>query len=220
MRLAILFDIDGTLMDTLDTIVAAMNAAADELAVSPRFTAGELRPMIGMPVERQLEELRRVTGGIAREFAERYYAHFTRRVERGVRLYPDVKSTFPQLADRRIGTMSTRRRKEAVHMLRLAGLERSFTAIVGGDQVARPKPNPDLTLFAARALRTKPANCVAVGDNAVDILAGRAAGMATVAALYGYGDPNALRAAGPDASVNRFSELPAIMEQLDRRVTP
>ena len=103
-------------------------------------------------------------------------------------------------------------------MLRLTSLERYFTVVVGGDQVGRPKPNPDLPLFAAKALQMKPVNCVAVGDNPVDLLAGRAAGMATVAALYGYGDPNAVRAAAPDASMTRFSELPTILEQLDRRV--
>lgn len=214
MPLAILFDIDGTLMDTLDTIVEAMNAAAAALRVAPPFGTQELRPMIGMPVERQLAELRGISGPLAPEFMERYYAHFTRLIERDVRLYPGVRETFPLLAHLRIGTMSTRRRNEAWHMLRLAGLETYFRAIVGGEEAPRPKPHPDLPLLAAKALEVDPADCVAVGDSPVDILAGRAAGMRTVAASYGYGDPGALRGAGPDASMERFAELPAILERL------
>ncbi len=216
MALAVLFDIDGTLMDTLDAIVEAMNAAAWELGVSPPFRADELRPMIGTPVQRQLGELRKVTGPRADDFTERYYAHFTQIVEGGVRLFPGVRETFPSLADRKIGTMSTRRRNEARHMLRVAKLEAYFLAIVGGDDVRRPKPNPDLPLLAAQALRVDPAECVVVGDSPVDIGAGHAAGMRAIAALYGYGEADAIRAANPDASVERFVDLPATLTRLDR----
>lgn len=201
MRLSLLFDIDGTLLDTLEAIVEAMNAACAEFAIVP-FRADELRPMIGTPVQRQLQALRDVTGRVVDEFTERYYEHFTRLVDRGVRPYPDVHETFPLLVGRKIGTMSTRRRNEARHMLRVAGLEPYFHEVIGGDDVARPKPNPDLPVFGARALGVDPANCAVVGDSPVDIRAGRSAGMRAIAVSYGYGDPFALVAEKPDAMVD------------------
>ncbi len=215
MALAILFDIDGTLLDTLDAIIEAMNRACADLSVSPLFRADELRPMIGTPVQRQLKELRAITGPLADEFTDRYYAHFTQLVEMGVVPYPGVKETFPSFRGRAITTMSTRRRGEAAHMLRVARLDSYFRAIVGGDEVQRPKPNPDLPLHGAKALGARPQDCVVVGDSPVDVRAGRAAGMKTVAVTYGYGDRLALRDSAPDAMIEVFDHLPRVLEDLE-----
>src|SRR5207244_7939889 len=120
--------------------------------VVPEFREDELRPTIGKPVPRQLDELRGISGPLADAFTDRYYVHFTRLVERGVRLYPGVAETFPRLADRRIGTMSTRRRYQVARMLQAVRLESFFHAIVGGDDVTRPKPSPGLPPPRAQAL--------------------------------------------------------------------
>ena len=215
MALAVLFDLDGTLMDTLASIVEAMNEAAAEFHVVPEFREDELRPTIGKPVRRQLDELRGISGPLADAFTDRYYAHYTRLVERGVRLYPGVAETFPRLADRRIGTMSTRRRYQVARMLQAVRLESFFHAIVGGDDVTRPKPSPDLPLLAAQVLGVSADRCAVVGDSPVDILAGHAAGMKAVAALYGYGDPDRVAEARPDATIRSFSELPDALERLE-----
>lgn len=102
-------------------------------------------------------------------------------------------------------------------MLRVAGVDRYFRAIVGGDEVPRPKPSPDLPLHAARALRVPPSRAAVVGDSPVDILAGRAAGTWTVAATYGYGELPALREAGPNAEIARFPDLPDVLDDLESR---
>lgn len=212
--LALLVDIDGTLLDTLDSIIEGMNLALAEVREPPLRTE-ELRPLIGMPVQRQMKLLRGMEGPVVRRITDRYYEHFHAIVDRGVRLYPGVAATLESLANRRIATMSTRRRDEARHMLRVAGIERYFTAIVGGDEVSRPKPHPDLPRFAADALRVPVSQAVVVGDSAVDIEAGRAAGTWTIAATYGYGDPAALSEARPDAELARFSDLPRALGDLE-----
>jgi len=212
--LALLLDIDGTLMDTFDLILEAMNLAISEPRVEP-LRAEELRPLIGMPVEVQMKILRGMEGPAVRAIADRYYEEFHRLVDRGLRLYPGVAETLERLRDRPIATMSTRRREEARHMLEVAGIDRYFRAIVGGDEVARPKPNPDLPLHAARALRVPPSRAAVVGDSPVDIEAGRGAGTRTIAATYGYGEVRALRAANPDAEIARFADLPAVLAALE-----
>ena len=213
MGFALLFDIDGTLVETLNLIIAAMNGALAESGAAP-LVAEDLRPLIGMPVPRQLKILRGMEGPIVDEITDGYYRRFGTLVEEGVRLYPGVADTLAALAaldGRRIGTMTTRRRGNARRMLEVGGIARHFTAIVGGDEVPRPKPNPDLPRFAARAIGADPGQCVVVGDAPVDMLAGRAAGMRTVAVTYGYGDPAELRAATPDATIDAFGDLPAVL---------
>ncbi len=216
MPLALLFDIDGTLIETLDAIFDSMNAALAEFREGP-LTREELRPLIGMPVQRQLDLLRGMSGPIVDEITDRYYAHFMHHVDKGLPLYPGVKETFPALAGRAISTMTTRRRQGAKRMLEVAGILPYFKVVVGGDEVSRPKPFPDLPLFSARALGEPPDSCVVVGDSPVDILAGRSARMWTVAVTYGYGNASAIREAKPHATIHRFAELPEVLEGYEAR---
>lgn len=217
MVLALLFDIDGTLMDTFDAILVSMNAALAEYHVEA-LTREELRPLIGMPVQRQMDLLRGMQGSVVDRITDRYYEHFMERVEAGLPLYPGVRETLEQLSRRPISTMTTRRLQGARRMLEVSGIAPFFKAIVGGDEVSRPKPYPDLPLFSARTLGVAPERCVVVGDAPVDILAGRSARMWTVAAAYGYGTAVALHEAKPHATIQRFQELPAALEDLESRV--
>jgi len=214
VALALLFDIDGTLMDTLDAIVEAMSLALAEVG-QPPLRAGELRPLIGRPVPYQMKVLRDMEGPVVDRITDAYYAHFGRIIEADPRLYPGVAETFGALTGRRISTMTTRRRRNAERMLQAAGIAGHFTAIVGGDEVSHPKPAPDLPRHAARAIGVRPPSCVIVGDAPVDIEAGRAAGSWTVAVGYGYGDPSALREAEPDRFIDRFKELPQVLARFD-----
>lgn len=195
-------------------IVEAMNVALAEVG-EPPLRAEEIRPLIGMPVTRQMKILRGREGPLVARITDRYYEQFGALVERGVRLYPGVRETLVALSDRPIGTMTTRRRRNAERMLAVGGVASCFRAIVGGDEVSRPKPNPDLPLHAAKAIRAAPSECVVVGDAPVDVLAGRAAGMRTVAVTYGYGEPAELRAAAPDALIERFPDLPAALRRFE-----
>jgi len=193
-----------------------MNAALAEFRESP-LTQDELRPLVGMPVRRQLDILRGMSDPVVDKIADRYYVHFMGFVDRGLPLYPGVVETFPHLAGRAIGTMTTRRRDGAKRMLEVAGLLPYFRTVVGGDEVSRPKPFPDLPLHSAAALGVRPEACAIIGDSPVDILAGRAARMWTIAVTYGYGDPGALREAKPHEFLSRFEDLPRVLEDLDAR---
>lgn len=208
---------DGTLFDTLDIIVEAMNAALRELRLPP-LEREELRPLIGMPVRRQMLILRGMKGNIVDRIGNLYYRHFITLIDDRLRTFPGVGETLKALSGRPIGTVTTRRQAVARRMLQIGGLEEYFTAITGGDQVSRPKPYPDLVLRAAKALGAPPSKCVVVGDAPVDIEAGNAAGARTVAAMYGYGDREALRKAGPDAEMEQFSDLRQIVQRMERAV--
>ncbi len=146
-----------------------------------------------------------------------YYRHFERRVAEGIPLYPRVPETLEALGDRPIGTMTTRRTAVARRMLRGARLEPRFTAVVGGDQVTRPKPHPELVYLAATAVGRPATACIVVGDAPVDVLAGRRAGAWTVAATYGYGDLEDLRQAGPHAEISSVEDLLPVVRALEAK---
>lgn len=210
----ILLDVDGTLFDSFPAILASMNDALEETG-DPPLRAGELRPLIGMPVRRQMALLRGMEGPAVAPLRDGYYRHFQRRVEEGIPLFPGVAETLERLGGRAIGTMTTRRTAVARRMLETAHIVERFVAIVGGDQVTRPKPHPDLVRVAAEAIGTRPRECVAVGDAAVDILAGRRAGAWTVAATYGYGALEDLRRAEPHAEIASIGDLVPVLEGLE-----
>ncbi|MDX1534099.1 MAG: HAD family hydrolase [Thermoplasmata archaeon] len=214
MQRALLLDIDGTLFDSFEAILASMNEALAEDGEPPLLET-DLRPLIGMPVRRQMALIRGMEGPAVERLSERYYLHFEEHVEAGIALYPGVRETLETLAERPIGTITTRRTAVARRMLEGADLSVFFTSVTGGDAVARPKPAPDLVHHAARAVGRSASDCVAVGDAPVDLRAGRAAGARTVAALYGYGGVEALREVEPDGEIPTFSDLPATLEELD-----
>ncbi len=213
MPKALLFDIDGTLIDTFDYILEAMNLAMMDASMAP-LERDELMPLIGRDVASQMAILRRVSGRVVDDIHEAYYRHFMEFVRRGVRLYPGVRATLEGLPGYLIGTITTRRRFVARQMLVIGRIEKHFTAIVGGDEVERPKPHPDLIHRACEALHVAPSEAVAIGDSPVDILAGRAAGALTVAAMYGYGRKEELVKSKPDETVKAFSELPEALARL------
>ncbi len=218
MLRALLFDIDGTLMDTFDAILESMNVALQEVGMDS-LTREELRPLIGRTVASQMDILRGVTGAVVDSIHETYYRAFAERVRSGVRLYPGVRETLEALTDYSIGTITTRRRTVAQLMLRVGRIDGHFTAIVGGDEVSRPKPYPDLVQRACAALNVSPHEAVAVGDSPVDILAGRSAGTLTVAVMYGYGAKEELIDSAPDATIADFRELPKALKGLSVTVS-
>src|SRR2546425_10107040 len=97
--LALLLDIDGTLLDTFDAILEAMNVALAEFDVRP-LGAEELRPLVGMPVQRQMKTLRDMEGPVVERITDRYYRVFHDLVDRGVRPCPGVPETLAGLAGR------------------------------------------------------------------------------------------------------------------------
>ncbi len=217
MLKALLFDIDGTLVDTLDAIHKSMNLAMEEVGAKP-LRREELRPLIGTTVASQLAALRGMSGQIVETVHEAYYRHFADIVRDGVRLYPGVRETLEVLRGYAMGTITTRRSRVARMMLRVGHIERYFSTVVGGDEVSRPKPYPDLVKLSCDSLGVPPREAVAVGDSPVDILAGKGAGTQTVAVLYGYGERDEIEEAEPEETIGDFMELPAAIRRLEGRV--
>ena len=110
------------------------------------------------------------------------------------------------------GIVTNKATRFAVPLVAALGLAERAAALVCGDTVAHAKPHPAPLLEAARRLGVAPADCVYVGDDRRDVDAGRAAGMRTIVAAWGYlGDGDARQAWGADHLIARPDELPGLI---------
>lgn len=186
---AVLFDLDGTLADTAPDLCAPANRmlrarGMDELPVADlgRFSSSGARGLLGRAF------------GITPDHVdyEAMRMEFLRGYEEGLcvhtALFPGMDRLLQMLEGAGIawGVVSNKTEVYVVPILEQMGLGARSACAVGGDTAARAKPHPDPLLLAAERMAVDPAQCVYVGDDERDIVAGRAAGMVTVAAAYGY----------------------------------
>lgn len=212
---AVLFDIDGTLLDTKDKWVGAFNATLAALGRSLMPPADVVR-WIGTPFDVLMTRV----CGLSLDEASRAEAEFTRReremLRDGVKTFPGIREILPDLGPWRLAAVSNKHSDAARDALRIAGLLDAFGAVVGGDLAGRKKPDPEPVLRAAVLLGVRPDACALVGDTENDVRAGHAAGARTIGATWGYGGRASLESAGVDYLI----ETPAALPPLLRALTP
>lgn len=205
-RAAFLFDLDGTLADTLGDIAATTNHVRVRYGLAP-LTREEVRSMIGDGARVLLRRaLAHGPGGdlppgIDLEEAVRAYReHHLDQCTRTAALYPGVRTHLERLheAGHPLAVVTNKPEEYARLVVRHLGLTGMFPVLVGGDSLAQRKPHPLPVLHALEALGTVAATATMVGDSENDVRSGRAAGTRTIAVLYGYGSEAVLRAAGAD----------------------
>lgn len=186
---AVLFDLDGTLVDSaLD-----LGAAADKLRTDrglPGLGIGCYRAMAGAGARGMLG----VAFGITPEhpdFAalrEEFFVSYERRLTAHTVPFEGVQDLIDRLQTAGLpwGVVTNKSERFSVPLTRSLPLFASAGVLVSGDTTPFSKPHPEPLLEAARRLGVDPAACIYVGDDERDIMAGRAAGMGTVAATYGY----------------------------------
>jgi phosphoglycolate phosphatase len=203
---AVLFDLDGTVLDTAPDLIAACNVALTEAGLPPcpteqakPYISGGARSMLGYWVVKTLEQ--RPVGNFPHpnEVSEQNTALFERLMERMLDYYEDnlahktqyfegMESVLDELDARGLpwGIVTNKLSRFTEPLTRALHLNRRTGCIISGDTTAERKPHPLPLLEASQRLGRKAEHCVYVGDAARDIEAGRRAGMSTLAALYGY----------------------------------
>lgn len=186
---AVLFDLDGTLIDSAPDL----GAAADEMLVSRGLCPKSLRayrPHAGSGARGMLH----VAFGLTPEhadydqFKEEFFLRYAACLTRQTRPFDEVEPLLVSLIERGLlwGIVTNKAQRFTSPIVRSLRLFDSAATVICGDTTAHAKPHPEPLLEAARRLSLSPAQCIYVGDDERDIVAGRAAGMRTVAARYGY----------------------------------
>jgi pyrophosphatase PpaX len=210
---AVLLDLDGTLVDTVPFILASMRHAFADRARCP--TDDEWIAGIGTPLRVQLQAFAEGAGDVEALVA-RYRAHQREHHDRQTRAYPGALDAVKTLRARGhpIAIVTGKLAEGAQRALRHVGLAPYVDALVGADACARHKPDPEPVLVALERVGRTPAEALFVGDSAVDVAAGNAAGVVTVAATWGACTREALAAARPARFLDDVAALPALVREL------
>lgn len=215
-KTALVFDLDGTLVDSLADLQAALNEMLRGFA-RHELSADQVRRMIGDGTHALVERALRATGDVndLENAHQRFLDFYQAAPTRLSRLYPGVATTLRSLTESgaRLGICTNKQQKSTFAVLDGFGIAKYFEVIVGGDAVRFRKPDPRHLLAALEQLRASPEESVMIGDGENDYTAARAAGVSVILMRYGYlhVPPETL---APDAWLDRFAEIPAALDGL------
>jgi len=212
---AVLFDLDGTLIDSIPLIVASMRHAFDGHPRPP--PEAEWVSLIGTPLDAMIRRWA-VDEADVQRLKERYKAHQWANHDAMVHAFPGVPALLDALAARgvRMAVVTSKLEPSARRSLDFLGLSRHFALVVGLEATERHKPDPAPVLHALGVLGCDPGEAAFVGDSPHDVEAGNAAGVATVATLWGPFSREALAVARPRAWAATPAELLRVLEGLGR----
>jgi 2-phosphoglycolate phosphatase len=210
---AVLFDLDGTLADTAADLGNALNRVRADRALPP-LPLATLRPQASHGARGLLA----AGFGIGKEHADfpplrdAFLAYYAEALCEHTTLFPEADRVLAEIERRglRWGIVTNKAARFTVPVVERLALAARAGAVICGDTTAQSKPHPAPLLAGATALEVEPAQCVYVGDAERDIIAGRAAGMHTLFAAYGY-----VGADETPAAWNADGELDSLPELLD-----
>lgn len=206
---AILFDLDGTLLNSFDLIAASFRYAG-RAVLGREFTDHDVAAHWGEPLSRRFAAIdsRRIPDLIAA-----YTAHYELYHEQMAAPFPGVLQMLRALAHRgfRLGVVTSKRRRPMEQALEAFGFAPYIEGAVCAEDVVSPKPAPDSVVEAARRLSIPAGEAWMVGDGVFDIQAAHAAGTVSVAALWGTREREALLASNPDYVAERPADVVALV---------
>lgn len=212
---AVLFDLDGTLIDSAQDLVASIRYAAEN--VFPGREAPEAEDVlaqVGKPLEAIASEFGfAVADADVRRFVDVYRAHYAEHFNEHTRLYPQVEELLDHLktAGAKLAVVTAKHQTQADFVLAGCGLARYFDYVHGWQEGRRHKPHPEPVLTALARLETAAGAAIMVGDSELDIDAARAAGVDTCAVTYGFRPAWLLRSYRPDYLVMRAADIGPIV---------
>lgn len=207
----VLFDLDGTLLDTIPMILDSFRHVL-KVRFDAELSDAELIDGIGTPLITQCEALQQrflghVDPALTEDLVQTYLTHNHAIHDERVQAFPQVPEMLDRLAARgaRMGIVTSKGHAIAQRGLQLCGLDHHFEVLIGRDDVQKHKPLPDPIWAALEAMGEPAGRALYVGDSHYDLYAGRAAGTATAAALWGPFPRTRLEPAEP----NHWLESPA-----------
>jgi phosphoglycolate phosphatase len=207
----LIFDLDGTLVNTLEDIAASVNYTLARLG-SPLLPLDTVRQYVGDGIEMLMS---RSLGGRERRLDDAvslYKDHHRRNLVVRSALYPSVRETLEHFKSLPLAMISNKSAEFIGPLLDGLGIGQYFKLIIGADAGLPLKPAPDAVLRILSELRVRQERAAIVGDGTSDILAGRAAGVLTCAVTYGFRSEDELRKAGPDYLIHEMSELKTLFK--------
>lgn len=208
----LLFDLDGTLVDSLELILSSYrHTMAEHLGRVP--PDDDWLVTMGRPLRVQLESFAQTPEQLEAMF-QTYVEHNEANNQRLIRPFPGMREAIESLREAgfRMGVVTSKIGEHARRELRSCGLDGLFDGMVAADDVQRPKPDPEPVLRGLQSIGAAADEALMVGDSLFDLEAARAAGVDTAAALWGPFDRARLAAGVPTHWVRHIDDLLVLLE--------
>jgi phosphoglycolate phosphatase len=205
----IIFDLDGTLVDSIADLTNALNYAIEASGLE-KLTTQQTKQLVGEGITKLIENLLgpdrlSIHAGMLSRFMDYYSTHLIDHT----RPYPGVTETLAGLGNYKKAVVSNKREALSREVLQGLGLLSYFDLVLGSDSADAKKPSPAPLLKVMQMLSCEPRETVIIGDSNFDIESGKAAGTATCAVTYGYRDISYLKDA--DMIITMFSDIPGAL---------
>lgn len=207
----VLFDLDGTLLDSIPLIRLSFEHVFAQLEIP--WGQGEVLSTIGLPLR---DVAQHYAPGRAEEFLS-VYAEFQKKEQKKLlRAFPDAPETLNYLRQEgyRTGVVTSKRRIATKEGLSLTGLKKYLDVVVTVEDACKPKPEPDSILSALEYLAVPPTQAVYIGDSIYDILTGKNARVSTIGVTWGIAAKEDLKKQQPDFLVDSWKEMLAAISSL------
>jgi phosphoglycolate phosphatase len=208
----ILFDLDGTLVDSSGAIQASLAHALQSLGRGlPPDCAVE--SLIGTPLVDIFRDRFGITGAPAEQAIAQYRDHYDRHAHMGTKVYARIAETLDRLCTAGIGlyVATVKPSPVAEKVLRDMGLNRFFSGVAGSSMDHARRDKGDIIRYALQQHDLEARHSVMIGDRAQDIVGARQNGLYAIGVSYGFGSLDELQAAGPDHLVGCASEIPPLL---------
>lgn len=204
----VLFDFDGTLIDTNDLIYHSFDYTFKKFGYS--FTEEEILQFNGPPLR---ETFSKINPELAEEMIETYREHNAAHHAEYVKLFPNVKETLDILQEKGydLGVVTAKMREGVEQGMEITGIGSYFDTIITIDDVTNPKPHPEPVLKALEKLNAVPDTAIMIGDNYHDIIAGNKAGTKTAGVSWSVKGKEYLKQFNPTYMLEDMTDLLAIV---------
>ncbi|WP_334029543.1 phosphoglycolate phosphatase [Alteromonas sp. P256] len=218
-----IFDLDGTLVDSVPDLASALNNALSDVGMAT-FGESTIRNWVGngarVLVERGLsgntdasaQQCNSISNELIDHTFQRFLYHYDLNVCRASTLYPHVYDTLSTLSRKgyTLALVTNKPKKFIAPIVKALKVESFFSLFIGGDSLKEKKPSPLPLNHVCKTLSVKASECVMVGDSKNDILAAHAANMRSVGLTYGYNYGEDIGAHNPDWVFDDFSRIASI----------
>jgi phosphoglycolate phosphatase len=201
-----IFDLDGTLVDTLEDITHSVNFTLGRLG-KPLLHLDTVRKYVGDGMTLLLTRALGAHADLLEEAIGIYMDHQSRNLVVRSQLFPGVRDTLDHFRSLPMAVVTNKTLEFSDPLLEKLGIRPYFGMVVGADAGLPLKPAPDAFQKVLKDLGIAKEHAVVVGDGTTDMQAGKAAGITTCAVTYGFRSEEELRKAGPDHVIHAFSDL-------------
>ncbi|VVC76101.1 Phosphoglycolate phosphatase [Aquicella siphonis] len=186
---AVLFDLDGTLLDTVPDLVYALNRLRTENNL-PEMPLAEIKPIVSLGSRAMVKQALGINETDSRfnTLREHFLALYDNHLADSTRFFPDIEKVLEHLDENGLpwGIVTNKMTRHTLALLKALRFDHRPGCIICGDSLPTYKPDPEPIRYACELLKQTPDHCLYVGDAATDVMASKAAGARSLVALYGY----------------------------------